>query len=72
MGFAEFFTEMHWVVILLFDLALGFAIAEGLIPGFGICGIISILCGSHPEGVRVEHILCKVRLFPISILNMNN
>lgn len=44
MEFVQFWTGMSWIVILLLCLAIGFAIAEGLIPGFGICGIVSIIC----------------------------
>jgi len=39
-------TSNSWIVVLLLGLCLVFAIAEGLIPGFGACGIISIICGT--------------------------
>lgn len=45
MEFAEFFTQMHWSVIMLLVIAMVFLIAEALIPGFGVCGITGIVSG---------------------------
>lgn len=45
MEFAQFFTQMHWAVIMLLVLALVLLIVEAIIPGFGICGISGIAAG---------------------------
>ena len=45
MEFAEFFTQMHWSVIMLLVIALAFLIAEAFIPGFGVCGITGVVSG---------------------------
>ncbi len=45
MEFAEFFTQMHWSVIMLLVVALVFLIAEAFIPGFGVCGITGVVSG---------------------------
>lgn len=45
MEFAEFFTQMHWSVIVLLAAALIFLIVELILPGFGVCGISGIVCG---------------------------
>ena len=57
MGFIEFWANMSWIVILLFVLTLAFAIAEGIIPGFGVCGILSAICGTAT--LVVEGIITK-------------
>ena len=45
MEFAEFFTQMHWSVIVLLATALIFLIVELIVPGFGVWGISGIVCG---------------------------
>lgn len=45
MEFAEFFTQMHWSVIVLLAAALIFFIVELIVPGFGVWGISGIVCG---------------------------
>ena len=42
--FTKIFTEMNWVVIVLLVAGIVFCIIEGIVPGFGIWGIIGILC----------------------------
>lgn len=71
MGFIEFWTQMSWIVMLLFVLALGFAIAEGLIPGFGVCGIMSILCSAGAlilEGVFTKSLFAVLLLLVLIII----
>ena len=45
MQFVEFFTQMHWSVIMLLSVALVLLIIEAVIPGFGFCGISGIVSG---------------------------
>lgn len=45
MEFAQFFTQMHWAVIMLLVLCLVLLIVEAIIPGFGICGVSGIAAG---------------------------
>ena len=45
MEFAEFFTQMHWAVIMLLAISLVLLIIEAVIPGFGVCGISGIAAG---------------------------
>lgn len=48
MEFAQIFTEMSWIVILLLSIGLVFTIVELFIPGFGffgISGMLSIVAG---------------------------
>lgn len=42
--FINLFTQMHWVVVLLLGLGLVLCIVETAIPGFGIFGVLGILC----------------------------
>lgn len=42
--FVNLFTQMHWVVILLLCLGVVFCVIEAIIPGFGIFGVLGILC----------------------------
>lgn len=65
MEFTLFWTEMSWIVILLFVLSIGFAIAEGLIPGFGVCGIMSVICATGAlvlEGVFTKSVFAVLFL----------
>ena len=41
---ASLFTQMHWIVILLLCLGVIFCIVESIIPGFGVFGILGIIC----------------------------
>lgn len=71
MEFVQFWTGMSWIVILLLCLSIGFAIAEGLIPGFGVCGIMSILCvvGSLiAEGVVTGSLFCVLFLLVLILI----
>lgn len=71
MEFVQFWTEMSWIVILMFCLAIGFAIAEGLIPGFGVCGIMSIVCtvGSLvAEGIITKSLFCVLFLLVLILV----
>ena len=71
MEFIQFWTEMSWIVILLLCLAIGFAIAEGLIPGFGVCGIMSIICGVGSlvtEGIVTKSIFCVLFLLVLILV----
>ncbi len=45
MEFVEFFTQMHWAVIMLVCVGLVLLIIEAILPGFGVCGITGILSG---------------------------
>ncbi len=45
MQFVEFFTQMHYAVIILLVLCAVLLIVEAIIPGFGVCGIMGIICG---------------------------
>lgn len=45
MEFVEFFTEMHYAVIILLVLCTVLLIIEAVIPGFGFWGISGIVCG---------------------------
>lgn len=38
------FTQMHWAVITLLALGVVFCIIESIVPGFGIFGILGIMC----------------------------
>src|SRR5699024_6107298 len=42
--FTKIFTEMNWIVIVLLVVGIVFCIIEGIVPGFGIFGILGILC----------------------------
>ncbi len=42
--FTKIFTEMNWVVIVLLVMGIIFCIVEGIVPGFGIFGILGIIC----------------------------
>lgn len=71
MEFVQFWTEMSWIVILLLCLSIGFAIAEGLIPGFGVCGILSIICtvGSLvAEGIITQSLFCVLFLLVLILI----
>lgn len=71
MEFVQFWTEMTWVVILLLCLSIGFAIAEGLIPRFGVCGIVSITCtvGSLlAEGIMTKSVFCVLFLLVLILV----
>ena len=60
MGFAEVWTQMSWIVILLLGLATIFGIAESLTPGFGVCGTIAIICSAASivlQGVFTKSLL---------------
>ncbi len=66
MEFVEFWTTMPWFVIVLVILAWGFAIGEALIPGFGVCGILSGLCAVGSliaEGVVTRSLFNLLMLF---------
>lgn len=45
MEFVEFFTQMHWIVIVLLVVCSAFFIIEAVVPGFGVWGILGIMCG---------------------------
>ncbi len=45
MQFVEFFTQMHWSVITLLAAFVVLFIIEGILPGFGVCGILGTICG---------------------------
>lgn len=45
MQFAEFFTQMHWSVIMLVVIAIAFLFIELVVPGFGFWGVIGIMAG---------------------------
>lgn len=71
MGFAEFFTQMSWIVILLLSLAAVFGIAESLTPGFGVCGTISVICAVASlvlEGVFTRSIYAVLLVLVIIII----
>lgn len=71
MEFVQFWTGMSWIVILLLCLAIGFAIAEGLIPGFGVCGVVSIICtvGSLvAEGIITQSVFCVLFLLVLMLI----
>ena len=71
MEFVQFWTGMSWIVILLLCLAIGFAIAEGLIPGFGVCGVVSIICtvGSLvAEGIITQSVFCVLFLLVLILV----
>lgn len=71
MGFVEFFTEMSWIVILLLGLAVLFGVAEALMPGFGVCGVISGLCSIGAlvvEGVFTKSIFAVLFVFVIVLI----
>lgn len=38
------FTQMHWIVILLLSVGVIFCIVESLMPGFGVFGILGVIC----------------------------
>jgi len=61
-----FWTSDSWIVVLLLVLTLAFGIAEGLIPGFGVCGITSILCGT--AAIICEAIFTKSVLYVILMI----
>ena len=42
--FVNLFTNMHWVVVLLLLLGMVFCVIEAIVPGFGVFGILGILC----------------------------
>lgn len=45
MEFVEFFTQMHYAVVILLVLCVVLLIIEAVMPGFGIWGISGIVCG---------------------------
>ncbi len=45
MEFVEFFTQMHWAVIVLLVVCVALFVIEGVVPGFGIWGIMGIIAG---------------------------
>ena len=53
--FTKIFTEMYWVVIVLLVLGIVFCIIEGIVPGFGIFGILGIVC--EVAGIIVHAVL---------------
>ena len=55
--FINLFTQMHWAVILLLTLGLVLCIIEAAIPGFGIFGILGILC--EVSAIIVHAVLSK-------------
>ncbi len=71
MDFIQFRTTMPWVVILLTVLTVGFAIGEILMPGFGICGILSGICavaGLICEGVMTQNVYFILILFIFQVV----
>lgn len=71
MEFVAFWTSMHWVVILLLVLALIFAVVEVFIPGFGICGTISIMLGVATvvvEGVLTKSVFNALLMFVLILI----
>lgn len=71
MEFVEFFTQMHWSVIVLLAAALIFLIAELVIPGFGVCGIIGIICGIGAvvcEAIFAQSVFCVFFLIFLILL----
>ncbi|MBE7082466.1 MAG: hypothetical protein E7378_02145 [Clostridiales bacterium] len=42
--FCNLFTQMHWIVVVLLVLGFILCIIEAVVPGFGIFGILGILC----------------------------
>ncbi len=45
MEFVEFFTQMHWSVIVLLVVTIILFVIEGVVPGFGIWGIMGTIAG---------------------------
>lgn len=71
MEFLTFWTSMNWVVILLLVLALIFAIVEVLIPGFGVCGTISITLSVATiivEGVLTRSVFNALFMFVLILI----
>ena len=42
--FGNLFAQMHWAVIVLLSLGVIFCLIEAIVPGFGIFGILGIMC----------------------------
>lgn len=42
--FSKLFTDMSWIVILLLCLGVVLCIIEAIVPGFGVFGILGMLC----------------------------
>lgn len=71
MEFAEFFTQMHWSVIVLLAAALIFLIVELILPGFGVCGISGIVCGVAAivcEAIFTKSLFCVFFLIFLMLL----
>lgn len=71
MEFAEFFTQMHWSVIVLLAAALIFLVVELILPGFGVCGISGIVCGVAAivcEAVFTKSVFCVFFLIFLMLL----
>lgn len=71
MGFTEFFTQMHWAVIVLLAAALIFLIVELILPGFGVCGISGIVCGVAAvicEAIFTKSLFCVFFLIFLILL----
>ncbi len=43
--FVEFFTQMHYAVVILLVLCIVLLIIEAVVPGFGVWGASGIVCG---------------------------
>ncbi len=63
---AMFWTSNSWIVVLLLVLTFVFAVAEGLIPGFGFCGITSIICGT--AAIVCEAVFTKSLLYVLLMI----
>ena len=62
MEFVEFFTEMHWSVILLLVITIILFVIEIIIPGFGIWGIMGTITG-------IAAIVCEA-VFTLSVFDV--
>ena len=63
---AMFWTDNSWIVVLLLAVTFVFGVAEGLIPGFGFCGITSIICGA--SAIVCEAIFTKSLLYVLLMI----
>ena len=71
MGFAEFFTQMSWIVILLLSLAVILGVTESLTPGFGVCGTIAVILAVAAlvlEGVFTGSIFAVLMILVIILI----
>ena len=71
MEFLGFFTEMSWVVILLLGISLILGVTEALTPGFGFCGITSVLFSAGAlvvEGIFTKSVFAVLFIFILIVL----